>query len=258
MIDNKKAYDNFVKYVSQFDRNDIRVQLKEAHSIRTANIAEMIAKGLNLTEEQVELAKLIGLLHDIGRFRQEEVYHTFADVDSCDHANLGKVVLFDEGTIKVFTDEEKYYHIIEKAIVNHNKYEIEDGLSEEELLFAKLIRDADKIDNFSVKRIHDINTLLGEPPEEVEKEKITDEVWQQFLEGKTVLSRTRVTAVDHWVSYLAWIYDINFLPGLQYMLDEGSIDRVIDRFDYKDSDTKNKMEYARKVLHEYILERANK
>lgn len=32
------------------------------------------------------------------------------------------------------------------AIKNHNKYKIEDGLTSKEEFFAKLIRDADKID----------------------------------------------------------------------------------------------------------------
>ena len=258
MIDNNKAQEKFIEYTSTFDRNDKRVLLKEGHSIRTQNIAEMIAKGMGLEEEQIRLAKLIGLLHDIGRFRQEEVYHTFSDIDSCDHANIGVEILFDEGLIKEFTDEEKYYEIIKKAIRNHNKFKIESGLTPVELLFAKLIRDADKIDNFSVKRNHDLNTLLGKPTEVIEKEKITDEVWEQFLEGKTILSKTRVTALDHWLSYLAWIYDINFLPGLQYLLDEGAIDRAVDRIDYKDSETKNRMEHARRILHEYILEKVNK
>ncbi len=253
MIDNKKACEKFTKYVAKFDRNNERVKVKEAHSIRTQNISEIIAKELNLDEEKVELAKLIGLIHDIGRFKQEEVYHTFEDTPDCDHAQIGLEILFDEGLIHEFTDEEKYYEIIKKAIKNHDKFEIEDGLTEEELLFAKLIRDADKVDNYYTKTIQDIESLLGKTKEEAESEKITDNVWKQFLDGKTIISNTRVTAMDMWLSYIVWIYDIYFLPSLQYILEKDSINRVIDRLDYKDPDTKNKMEYARKTLHEYIL-----
>ena len=50
---------------------------------------------------------------------------------------------------KIFT--EQYDCIIYKAINNHNKFEIERGLSERELLHCKIIRDADKLDIFRVK-----------------------------------------------------------------------------------------------------------
>ena len=48
--------------------------------------------------------------------------------------------------IRKFIEPSKYDEIIRKDIINHNKFAIEEGLTEEELLFAKLIRDADKID----------------------------------------------------------------------------------------------------------------
>lgn len=252
MIDLDKARENFIKYSRSFDRNDERVRVKEAHCLRTEVVSEIIAKGLGLTEEQIDLAKLIGLLHDIGRFEQEELFYTFADTEECDHAKIAVRLLFEDGKIKEFTNEEKYYDIIRKAIANHNRYEIEDGLNDEELLFAKLIRDADKIDNFQVKQNSNLQNLLGETKEEVEHDKISEDVWEQFMQEKTILSSTRKTGIDHWLSYLAWIYDINFIPGLQYLLDKDSLNRVIDRFDYKDSGTKEQMEYARRVLHEYI------
>ena len=40
----------------------------------------------------------------------------------------------------------EYDEIIKKAIHNHNKLLIEEGLTKEEELFCKIIRDADKLD----------------------------------------------------------------------------------------------------------------
>ena len=61
--------------------------------------------------------------------------------------------------------------------------------------------------------------------------------------------------MDKWLSYIAWIYDYNFIPSLKYLLQENGIDKVIDRLDYKNLDTKEKMEIARKLTKEYIRQK---
>ena len=255
MINMEKALDSFNTYISQFDENNLRVKVKKRHTLSVINVAETISKKLGLNEENVKLAKLIALLHDIGRFEQEELYNTFEDKEGCNHAEIGVDILFNRGLIRNFISEDTYDDIIKKAIYNHNKYIIEDGLTEEELLHCKLVRDSDKTDNFEVKQYQDLETLLGKPQEEAEKEKITDKVWNQFLDQKTIISSTRVTCMDQWISFLAWIYDYNFVASLEFVEENGLIDKVINRLDYKDSDTKIKMEYARETLHQYISER---
>ena len=55
----------------------------------------MIAEYLGLAEEQVKLAELIGLFHDLGRFEQVRLADTFSDKDSgINHAEQSNKVLF--------------------------------------------------------------------------------------------------------------------------------------------------------------------
>ena len=75
-------------------------------------MSKKIAQNLNLDEEQIKLAELIGLFHDIGRFKQAELYNTFNDRISMNHAELSVKVLFDENLIENFNVEEKYKKII--------------------------------------------------------------------------------------------------------------------------------------------------
>jgi putative nucleotidyltransferase with HDIG domain len=82
----------------------------------------MIAQ--NLSEEDKRLAHIIGLYHDIGRFEQDKVFNSFYDIKTFDHGDYGVEVLFEQGLIREIPIEEKYYKIIEKAIKNHNKYNI--------------------------------------------------------------------------------------------------------------------------------------
>jgi len=58
----------------------------------------------------------------------------FEDYKGFDHAEYGIKVLFEDGWIRKFIKDDQYDDIIYKAIINHNKYKIEEGLNEEELL----------------------------------------------------------------------------------------------------------------------------
>lgn len=249
------AKDKFKNYAQQFKVADNKVNIKITHTMGVVEVSGYIARNLNLSQEDIELAELIGLLHDIGRFEQAVRYDNYDDYDTIDHAELGAEILFKNGFIREFIDTDKYDNIIKEAIRNHNKYEIEDGLDERELLFAKIIRDADKTDNFKVKQYQDFESLFKASEQEVQEEKITDDIWNVFLQEKTIISSQRVTNMDKWLSYLAWVYDYNFAHSLQYLKEHDCINKVIDRLDYKNEVTKERMECAREKVNRYINER---
>lgn len=54
-----------------------KIKLKVDHIKRVEKISEELANYLNLNEEQIRLAKAIGIFHDIGRFKQVEMYDTY-------------------------------------------------------------------------------------------------------------------------------------------------------------------------------------
>ena len=61
--------------------------------------------------------------------------------------------------------------------------------------------------------------------------------------------------MDKWLSYLAWVYDYNFVHSLQYLKEHDCINKVIDRLDYKNKVTKERMECAREKANRYINEK---
>ena len=69
MIDLQKARIAFKEYISSYDnQNDPGFNLKVVHTYHVVDNAIMISKKLVLSEEDINLAALIGILHDIGRF----------------------------------------------------------------------------------------------------------------------------------------------------------------------------------------------
>ena len=138
--------EEFDKYVSNFDLNNKDIKLKYNHSFRVMKLSEKYSKLLNFNGYDIKLASLIGLLHDIGRFKQLQLYNTYKDNNKMDHAIYGSKILFEEGLITNFWDNEEDYEVIKFAIENHNKFIIEETNDERKLKFAKLIRDIDKLD----------------------------------------------------------------------------------------------------------------
>ena len=136
----------FEKYIKNYDLNNKEIHKKYLHSYRVMNLSKKYATLLGWKSHDIKLATIIGLLHDIGRFEQLKIYHTYNDTKSIDHASYGVKILFKDNLIKKFWKDENDYEIIKFAIENHNKYEIEKTNNQRALMHAKLIRDTDKLD----------------------------------------------------------------------------------------------------------------
>ena len=107
VINRKNVINAFAEYVRNYDPSDEKIKLKIDHTYRVAGLCQRIAESLGLSEPDVDIAWLLGMLHDIGRFEQIRRFGTFNDVQSVDHAEFGADLLFKEGLIRKFA--EGYY-----------------------------------------------------------------------------------------------------------------------------------------------------
>lgn len=259
MIDFNQASIAFKKYLQDYDLEYGKIELKIRHTYGVVNASEYIAKELSLDDENIELAKLIALLHDIGRFEQIKKFDCFIDNKNIDHAILGNEILFKNNLIRNFIKDTQYDNIISKAILNHNRLSIEDGLTDKELLHAKIIRDADKTDNFRVKANDDFENIIDNASKEIlENDIISENIFNNFMDSKIIVREDRKTYMDFWVSYIAFIFDFNYKAGLEYIQQMNYIDKIINRLDYKNIDTKQKMEKIRKHAIQYLEGRMEK
>ena len=243
----------FYEYLNQYDIENGSIKLKVIHTFEVVKKSEYIAKGLNLYLEDIELAKTIALLHDIGRFEQIRKFGFFNNKE-LEHAKFGVIVLFEDGLIRNFVKEEKYDNIIKKAIYNHNKYAIEEGLNDKELLHCKIIRDADKLDNFRIRTKDKFEDMFPSiyNKETINTETISFKVYNDFMNEKCIELKDRKTIIDYWVCVLAFIFDLNFDISLKYVKDKNYIDTLIDRISYENNETKERMEEIRKCAKNYI------
>ena len=245
-MDLEKAQKEFIKYTENYDLRDSNIIRKQLHSIRVMELSEKIAKRLNLSKEKIEIATLIGLLHDIARFEQYTRYHTFKDAESVDHGDLGVEILNKD--LHKYIDKDKYDEIIKLAVKNHNKYKIEEGLTQEQELFAKIIRDADKIDIF----YEGVVMFWKGNESAVEESTISPEVFEQIQNNIQVKRGTRQTPVDNVLSVLAFIFDINFKTSFEILKQEDYINKMLNRYNMKDEQSKKELEEIRNIANKYV------
>ena len=254
MTNIEKAVEEFLLYTKNFDLNLQPIKMKQEHSLRVMEISNKIAINLGLEKEKIEIATLIGLLHDIARFEQYTQFKTFSDYLSFDHGDYGVELLEKDNTIRKYIETDEYDKIIKIAIKNHNKFAIEEGLSEEELLFSKIIRDADKLDIF----YEAVTMFWEENKEEMENGKITPEIKENFYNKQLINKKqiTRKSGVDKIMQLLAFIYDINFPISFKIMKEKNYISKMVDKFDFKIQETKDDFEDIKRIANEYIEENA--
>lgn len=195
--------EEFEKYVNNYDFTKEKIILKKNHSIRVMNLCIKYAKKLGFNDEDVSLAKVIGLLHDIGRFEQLKEFNSFDD-SNIDHADLGVKILFEEGLIKNFWSNKEDYELIEFAIKNHNKMKIEETTNERYLKFAKLIRDIDKMD--IIYLLGYLSELDTKPSNDLINPKIINSIKNHELSNYKYIKNIN----DSIALKFAYTYDINY------------------------------------------------
>ena len=252
MIDLNKARETYEKYLSNYDLNIDKIKSKVEHSYRVAKISRTIAKDMNLDEGKQQLAELIGLLHDIGRFKQYETFKNYKVISQFDHGDYGAELLKNE--IRKYIETSKYDSIIIKAVKNHNKYKIEGNLTDEELFFSELIRDADKIDI-----LYECENIFWKGKEELINQSIlSNEMYKQFKKQELIkIEKDRnYNTIDDMLITLAYTFDINFKESYKYIKEQNYINKIMERFNFKNPETKEKIKELINLLNKYIENRS--
>jgi len=250
MINYISARKIFQSYLNAYDRTDDKVRLKIVHTYGVVGQAANIARRMRLSNEDTELAKLIALLHDLGRFEQLRRFDSF-EPDTMDHAAYGVQVLFEEGMIRKFLPESTWDPIIRTAIAKHSDYSLSGAADARTQLHARLIRDADKLDNCRVKLADATETFLGASPEEIGAQEISPAIYDAIFRNQCILSADRKTLMDYWVSYIAYFFDINFRESMDIIVENDFISRIIRRIPYSNPKTAEQMNDIENYVKNY-------
>ena len=245
MIDN--ALEEFKNYTDNYLEYGDMINLKINHTHRVITLCGKIAKSIKLSKKEVDISKLIGLLHDIGRFEQYKKYKTYNDKKSVDHASLGVEILRKDDYLRKYIENDKYDKIILNSIKYHNKYTIPSNLDEKTMIFAKLIRDADKIDILNIYNSKEIEF-------EVEDNSFNESIYNSLINRKSINRDLIKTKTDRLAVPLGFVFDINYKESFNILKNKKYLNSLIDTYikKTKNSELKEQLEEIRKVINNYI------
>ncbi len=237
----------FDKYLESYDKSVKEIRFKYYHSYEVEKLMEKLANMLDLDSKEIEIAKVVGLLHDVGRFEQIRKYGKCSDVlTNTDHAHESVIYLFQSGHIRDFIDDSSYDKVIEDAIENHNKYAVDKKVKGKNLFFSKMIRDMDKVDIYRV--------ISEEYKYTFDKEEISSDVIKSFSDKKTVNNIDRKTETDGIIAQMALIFDINFKESFQILKETKYLDKYFEIITVK-KDSKSYFDDLKEEIYNYLEEK---
>ena len=232
----KDAFSNwFDRYVAGFTAGgeaapDVvkNVRLKKDHSKRVVQEILLIAEGLGLDEETRRLAAVMALFHDIGRFEQYARYRTFADHKSENHAALGVKILRQYRVLDSLPPS--VADLVCRVVSYHNRAALPGDETRECLFYARLLRDADKLDIWQVVIDHyRRQNIDGNPAIELglpDTPGMSDRVYGDVVDGKIVDARQIRNLNDFKLLQIGWVFDINFAPALEQVKERGYVESI--------------------------------
>lgn len=230
-INRDKIRQTFQDYTDHYDSTNDKIRLKIGHTYRVAQLCERIARSENMAAPDADLAWLLGMMHDIGRFEQLKRYNTFVDAESVDHAALGADLLFGldgGGLIRSYVPEDGEDELIEAAVREHSAYRIADGLDERTKKFCHILRDADKIDILRVNVDFPLEEIYNTTSEKLRSEEVTKEVLESYYDHHAVLRALKKTSVDHLAGHCSLIFELVFPESLNIVREQNFIWKLLD------------------------------
>ena len=248
IIDEQKVKQRFAEFIKDYNPDDPKVALKIAHTYRVAELCKQIAASIDMSEADQQLAWLLGMLHDVGRFEQVRIYHTFIDRDSVDHAELGADFLFKgDRLIEEFIDSREYDYLIEIAIRSHNKFRIEYLLDGRTECFCHLLRDADKLDIMRVNYEEPIEGIFETTEELLKKESISPEAMEQIYAHHAITRDACHTNMDHYLGHVAMAFELVFPKSRRLCVEMGYLMKLFD-FKSDNPETAKALENTKKEI----------
>lgn len=267
-IDRERARAAFDAYVGGFDAGDPKISLKAEHTLRVAQLAEKIARSELRSEVGVgpgadpeasadagpgadpeasagagpgadpeasaDLAWLLGLLHDVGRFVQVRTWGTFDDSRSASHADLGARVLFEgfagaPPAIRDFVEDPSEDDLLRTAVALHSSWHLPPRLDERTRFFCQVLRDADKVDILEVNCVRPVEDIYGISERDLLESELSEESEAWFWRHSTIPRAARHHPADVLLGHVCFVWDLCYPESLRETVRQGNLFRMVER-----------------------------
>ena len=234
----------FEEYIKKIDMNNNWVKAKYFHSLKSMDMARIIANDMGIfNEEEIVIIELIALFHDIGSFERKS--HNYLDYDEEDTSMKSIEILFDEGIIRKITDDTKYDNLIKLGIFCHNKDGLPKNIDDKTICVCNIMKD--------IYRLEQIRMIINYPyidnrincyPSAI--------VYNDFKTFKSINAKISDNNADNVLIVLSNMFSINYDISYSIIEDNGYVEKIIDSLNFEDKKVEKFYKQIEVVLKNYL------
>lgn len=205
-----------------------------AHSLRVVANSLLLSNVVLQIEEDKRIATVNALFHDIGKASLMSK-NVEALVIQRDHATVSAKIVQQMEFYQTLPADIQL--VILKSIESHNKLKLPKLDSEQQTLFARLLRDADKLDIYDssyrfFKEKYGIQPVitvdLTKTPD------VSEKILKSILAGKTAAVEDMKTMNDYKLLLISMAFDLNFKYTFRIMSEKQYIQKIYETLPKRD------------------------
>jgi len=229
------AFEEFFQSLTiDFPENQHQFEEIRSHSLRVASNSLLLADVLLQTEDERKIAHINALFHDMGKasLLSKNIEPL---VIQRDHATVSAKIIQQMEFYQALSAEVQL--IILRSVENHNIIKLPKLDNDQQVLFAKLLRDADKLDVFDSSHryfkerygIQPISTL--ELNNSIE---ISEKILKSIAAGKPAAYEDMKSMNDYKLLLISMAFDLNFKFTFRIMSEKQYIQKIYETLPKRD------------------------
>lgn len=233
----------FEEYIKKIDMNNTWSKAKYFHSLKSMDLAKIIASEMNVfTEEEIVVIELIALFHDIGNFEQKS--YNYLDNVEQDGTMKSIEILFDDGLIRKITNETKYDNLIKLAIFCHNKDGLPKNIDNKTICICNIMKDIHKLEELRmVINYPYIDNRINNYP--------TTLVYNDFKLFRKITSNISDNNADNILIVLSNLFALNYKASYSIVEEKEYIEKIINSLIFEDKKLEKFFKQIELVLKNY-------
>jgi 5'-deoxynucleotidase YfbR-like HD superfamily hydrolase len=230
------AFEEFFQaLIIDFPENQHQIEEIRGHSLRVVSTSMVMADVLLQTEEEKRIAIINAMFHDFGKAsllskNMEPL------VIQREHATISSKIIQQLDFFQSLSAEEQL--IIIRSVENHNQIKLPKLDNDQQMMFAKLLRDADKLDVFDAsfryfKERYTIQPLISrELNNNIE---VSDKILKSIWAGKPAAYEDMKSMNDYKLVLISMVFDLNYKYTFRVMSEKQYIQKIYETLPKRDS-----------------------
>lgn len=239
----------FEEYIKKIDMNNTWSKAKYFHSLKSMDLAKIIATNMNLfNEEEICIIQLIALFHDIGNFEQKN--YNYLDNLEEDSTMKSIDILFDDGLIRKITSETKYDNIVKLAIFCHNKDGLPKNIDNKTIIICNIMKDIHRLEELRmVINYPYIDNRISTYPSIL--------VYNNFKLFRPLNNKVSDNNADNILVTLSNLFGLIYKESQTIVEENRYIEKIIDSLVFGDHKIENFFKQIELVLKNYNKKKIN-